>query len=55
MTKQRIVKQFYDYYPTSKIIETVDDFTNSIYGRENKRGRHGLITLSLDEFTNQVK
>lgn len=48
MTKERIVAQFYDYFHTSRITESVDEFKNSLYGAEHKRWKHGLITLSLD-------
>lgn len=44
----------YNEYPTSKIVETVDEFFNSMYGRENKKWKHGLITLSLDEYAHKI-
>lgn len=44
----------YNDYPTSKIVETVDEFFNSKYGKENKKWKHGLITLSLDEYASKI-
>jgi hypothetical protein len=48
VTKERILKQLFKDYPTSKITETIDEFYNSAYYKENKRWKHGLITVSLD-------
>ena len=54
LTKERILKKLYNDYPTSKILETVDEFYNSMYGRENKRWKHGLIVRDLDEYAQKL-
>jgi hypothetical protein len=49
------LKLLFNDYPTSKITETIDEFYSSLYGQENKRWKHGLITANLDEYTKKVK
>ena len=50
LSKEKLEKELHDYYSTSKILETVNSFSESYYGVENKWVRHGLINCTHSEF-----